>query len=176
MPSRLDEYINHIGIAGNSGAWYAALALSLALPEICGAIEYRTEQRSWKRYGDWCTSFVTPRDINLSGADLWVLRCSFLHRGTAEIQEQPAYEHARLGRVSLTQSSRVSATGVRKMTIPISTSPDPPRSRYALPVGDLCEQIVGGAGAWQTSIQADGGKVAELSKLLVIRPQTFSPA
>lgn len=167
--SRLDDYLSHIYVAGKPDSWYAALALSLALPDICGAIEYPPSE-VWKRYGDWCTKFVTPRDPNLTGPDLYVLRCSFLHTGTAEIQNQEAYKYARIGRIHLTQSDAVSSVGIRKMTV----SPNV-RGRYSLPVGDLCEQIVGGAGTWQRGIQGDAGKLAELAKLLEIHDKTFSP-
>lgn len=179
MTSRLDDYINHVYVAGNAGAWYAALALSLALPDICSSVEYPNEPRVWKRYGDWCTTYVTPRDVNLTGADLYVLRCSFLHTGTAEIQNQPAYEHARIERIYLTQSVQVCANGIRKMTIPLpplaGSGSTPARSRYALPVGDLCEQIVGGAGTWQRALQSDSAKLAELDKLLEIHVPALSP-
>lgn len=78
--------------------WYAALAVALTLPDICGRLE-SPNVASLKRYVRWCDSYLTPRytkempggmHIFLGGQDCYALRCAFLHEGRDEIVDQRA--------------------------------------------------------------------------------------
>lgn len=74
--------------------YFAALALALTLPDICGKAEYPNDGDT-ARYIKWCREFVCgeqPRDDPrsgdmpyLSGEMLFNLRCCFLHQGTPSI-------------------------------------------------------------------------------------------
>lgn len=70
--------------------WYSALVLSLIVPDICGKIENNS---SPKRYSEWFNKYLGEkyRDY-LSGEDCYALRCSYLHEGTGNIENQNAKE------------------------------------------------------------------------------------
>ena len=86
--------------------YFAALALALTLPDICGKAEYPTEGNG-ARYTKWCRQFVCiehPRDNPYSGDMpylnddiLFNLRCAFLHQGTPNPNENnsPKYKEKR---------------------------------------------------------------------------------
>ncbi|WP_394294000.1 hypothetical protein [Aeromonas rivipollensis] len=98
----IKEYVTSVRQAITEGNWYCALSLALALPDICGSIEYPTEQSSKNRYIAWYGQYVAHKfpevfsegvgDMLLSGSDCYALRCSFLHNGSEDITHQRAKE------------------------------------------------------------------------------------
>jgi hypothetical protein len=80
--------------------WFAALGLSLTLPDICGRLEWPTVG-SKTRYVQWCQSYLTPKytreigsygqpNVFLHGEDTYALRCAVLHEGADSIVNQSA--------------------------------------------------------------------------------------
>ncbi|MBA7504750.1 hypothetical protein ES706_03404 [subsurface metagenome] len=80
--------------------WYAALILTLTLPDIAGKID-NPNSASNSRYAAWFDKYVGEKykakigadkveHIFLSGNDCYALRCSFLHEGKSEIVHQRA--------------------------------------------------------------------------------------
>ena len=78
--------------------WYAALFISLALPDICGNMNYPS-QTSKERYTKWFGKYLSKKYIHeigperkrhvfLSGEDCYALRCSILHEGSDVIARQ----------------------------------------------------------------------------------------
>lgn len=52
------EKIDHITIALNAGAYQAALALALTLPDICAKVEYKKSTTTNVDYIAWVNKFV----------------------------------------------------------------------------------------------------------------------
>ena len=78
--------------------YFAALAMSLALPDICGWV-HSPSATSRVRYIAWFTKYVQhaytrPASIHmaehifLSGSDCYALRCAYLHSGRDDITDQ----------------------------------------------------------------------------------------
>ena len=75
--------------------WYAAIALTLTMPDICGALE-TPEAGNGVRYKRWFAAWMEPnyttvlpkigRHVFLSAENCWGLRCSYLHAGNGEIR------------------------------------------------------------------------------------------
>jgi hypothetical protein len=81
--------------------WYAALSLSMMLPDICGRFAYPKMSADKSRYVKWFDDNLLAtytariganRDIHvfLNGGDCYALRCALLHNGTDDITEQRA--------------------------------------------------------------------------------------
>jgi hypothetical protein len=66
--------------------WYAALFVSLTLPDICCGLEYG--KSSAAKYSAWFEGNVSQYNGFLSGDDCSSLRCSFLHEGKEDITDQ----------------------------------------------------------------------------------------
>lgn len=70
--------------------WYAALVLSLILPDICAKIEGNTKC-STERYPEWFEKYLGKKYNGfLSGHDCYAFRCSFLHEGHENIEMRNA--------------------------------------------------------------------------------------
>lgn len=71
--------------------WYSALALSLMLPDICGALAGKPY--GGKQYVEWFDEYLLEKyQDSLSGKDCYALRCSFLHEGADGIEKQRVRE------------------------------------------------------------------------------------
>lgn len=94
----INRIVNEINRCIENECFFAALALALTLPDICGKAEY-PKKKSRERYIDWYQENIgdyekgvsesdTPELADLpymSGELLYQLRCSFLHSGDTDI-------------------------------------------------------------------------------------------
>ncbi len=97
----IDKIINDIDISIENGAYFAALALALTLPDICGKAEY-PNSGSKHRYTSWYDKYVTDtgKSSNAYGEDMpyfssevaYQLRCNFLHQGTPNLDKSKVDE------------------------------------------------------------------------------------
>jgi len=80
--SPLYPLLKEINTAAANGLPFLAVAMAVALPDICASLASADGQTTGKRYKRWCAenlaggefSFVTP-------ADLYSMRCGVLHNG-----------------------------------------------------------------------------------------------
>ena len=80
--------------------WYGALMTALTLPDICGKLEtpnVGSKARSVRWLKVWIETLYTKqigadrqKHVFLSAEDCYSLRCSFLHEGVSNIEEQRA--------------------------------------------------------------------------------------
>lgn len=92
----IDKIINDIDTSMENGAFFAALALALTLPDICGKAEYPQEKPS-QRYISWYDNYVTDtgKSCDAYGKDMpyfsgevaFQLRCNLIHQGTPNINK-----------------------------------------------------------------------------------------
>jgi hypothetical protein len=98
----MQNFIQSIDSSLNSKNYYAALAMALAAPDVCGWI-FEPSVSSKQRYISWFKKYIQdkytleetsirPKNIFLSGSDCYALRCAFLHEGRENITEQRARE------------------------------------------------------------------------------------
>lgn len=92
----MDDLVEAIEIAINTENYYAALFLSLTLPDICGNIEYPELSKKSDRYKEWFRINMTPKyiinnKVSLLGDDCYALRCSMLHEGNSSVESQSSH-------------------------------------------------------------------------------------
>jgi hypothetical protein len=93
----MKHFVETVRNAVEQENWYAALAVALTLPDICGKLETPQEPSS-QRYIGWYRFNLEPgytrklgdaKDhVFLSGEDCYVLRCAFLHAGDMDIRAE----------------------------------------------------------------------------------------
>lgn len=86
------EKIQQIRKALECECFLPALSLALTLPDICGQVEYPSEQSSKKRYSKWfdtyATSFWLDDETSIqkfTGELCYQLRCAYLHAGNTDV-------------------------------------------------------------------------------------------
>lgn len=96
----VEIYVNDIENALKNKSYFSALAMSLALPDICGAAEYPNETSTAKRYIEWYNKYLGEYMSNdsgnpyLSGEIVYNLRNTFLHAGSPNIDSNKVKNEA----------------------------------------------------------------------------------
>ena len=98
----IPDYVNDIRRSLENKCYYSALALTLALPDICGYVEY-PEKNVFERYTEWYDEHIGNNlsklnegfDDNhpwLSGEMVYNLRNTYLHQGEPRIVPEKVKE------------------------------------------------------------------------------------
>ncbi len=87
----IEMYVNNITCSLKDKCYFSALALALALPDMCGMAEFPTETSVAKRYIEWFDRYLGPyfkggtdglaeENPWLSGEVVYNLRNTYLHQ------------------------------------------------------------------------------------------------
>ena len=77
----LHYLLNEINKAATSGLPFLAVAMAVALPDICVSLASQDGQSNGIRYRQWCKVNLGPRISYVTSDDLWSIRCGVLHNG-----------------------------------------------------------------------------------------------
>lgn len=96
----VELYVNDIANALKNKSYFSALAMSLALPDICGTAEYPNETSTARRYIEWYNKYLGEYMSDdrgnpyLSGEIVYHLRNTFLHTGSPNIDSNKVKNEA----------------------------------------------------------------------------------
>jgi hypothetical protein len=79
--SPLCALLNEINTAAESGLPFLAVAMTVALPDICVSLASGDGLTDGPRYRQWCRENLGEEFNFVTGADLWSMRCGVLHNG-----------------------------------------------------------------------------------------------
>ena len=143
--------------------WYAALFISMTLPDICCALEFGST--SGDKYANWFDANLPDYKPFVSGKDCYALRCSLLHQGMAEISHQNQKElldHI----LFMTSNAHLNVfkdaiiDGVKEAFLQVS-------------VAAFCEDLCVAAEKWLDVHAGDQAVQARLDDVLEIRPSGY---
>jgi len=78
----MDELLQQIESSLVNKEFYLALFISLAMPDICGALVSKNGEAKGRRYKNWFDKYVAPKyNGNFDGSNCYAFRCSALHQG-----------------------------------------------------------------------------------------------
>lgn len=81
----MHDLLEQIEKALEYNLYYLALQSTLALPDICGALESENGQANRTKYINWYNTYAKEDSINaISGDDCYKFRCSAIHQGSTE--------------------------------------------------------------------------------------------
>ncbi len=144
--------------------WYGALALALALPDICGHIAY-PNLRTRARYSRWFEEHLSPvygshwGGAFLTGNDCYALRCAYLHTGDDDITDQTARESLHKFFFT-TMNAHLVAVDATHLTLNVRL---------------FCLEICEAVDAWAVEAASDPRMATEMQGLLMIHTGLFSP-
>jgi len=162
----LKAFLEAANQAINQRNWYAALVLSLTLPDICGWLE-NPGQPSTKRYVDWCRRYLQPKytshigaereeHIFLTAEDTYALRCALLHEGVDDITRQRVQSvlmHFRF--VEPPDSGRIHCNSWNDVIL-------------QLQVDIFCKDIVEGVERWTQDVLESSATIKERMKSMLL--------
>jgi len=167
----LGNFIDAIALCLKTENWYAALTLTLTLPDICGSLETPTTGNNKRRYVDWCRNWLEPSftheigpekmpKVFLSADDFYQARNSILHSGNGEIDAKRRRE---LDRFEFFES------GGHCNWIGGGTFSGVPTPSYLqLRVDAFCETVVAAVTEWIAQTSDNGDIQARKANLLQI--------
>ncbi|EPZ5432205.1 TPA: hypothetical protein ACPVW8_004591, partial [Vibrio parahaemolyticus] len=161
----MKRFTDSIRRSVKSQDWYGALSTALTLPDVCGRLE-SPEQGSKARYVSWFQVWMQPlytRKIGvdrqehtfLYGEDCYALRCSYLHEGGSNIEEQRAKK-------ALENFHFI--TPINGMHVHCNQV----NNTLQLQVDVFCLQIADAVDLWSESVKSNSEVQARLSNLLTI--------
>lgn len=163
----MEHFVVAIEKAVSEKNWYAALALALTMPDICGRLQ-DPKQKSQSRYEAWYDRYLLPtyqRPMGplgtlhtfLCASDCYALRCAFLHEGDFDIEDQRAQK---------------ALTRFHFMAPPKSGSMH--RNQFdnvlQLQVDEFCREVCAGVRQWSLDVAADPCLQERIQKLGRISP------
>lgn len=80
----LTAILHEIEKALDAKLYYLAIAVALSVPDICASLEFDPDnprRASQDTYAAWCDANIGARFRNLTGIDIYRLRCGVLHFG-----------------------------------------------------------------------------------------------
>lgn len=147
--------------------WYAALYISLTMPDICAKLEESDSKESGKRYRVWFDKYLKPTyksefhgpDFHfLTSGDCWALRCSLLHEGTDEITTQKSREVLSRFKFTTQDMHRGKMNDV-----------------LVLNVAAFCSEMIAAVGAWIAATKSDSKIQGCIAEMATIETSGFSP-
>jgi hypothetical protein len=156
----MQNLVDAARLANKQENWYAALAIALTLPDICGRISYpglTSGNRVAKFFDKYmahhyvCGPTYFPI-VSMTGGDFYALRCAFLHQGEFDLQGQTA-------RKILADFVLISPK-VANMHNNLSASTIDSDGKFIngtlqLRVDTFCEEICAAVEAWLTDVTDD---------------------
>lgn len=130
----MDELLSQLEKSIDDGHYYLALFVSLAIPDICGALGSKDGKAKGAHYKAWFDKYVAPQYAgNLDGNGCYAFRCSALHQGYAK--------HKDLGYERILFLDPSSSGGVVMHNNILNNA-------LNIDVGRFCKDVVAGARQW----------------------------
>ncbi|MBM4869353.1 hypothetical protein HYO49_22915 [Vibrio parahaemolyticus] len=165
----MKRFTNSIRMAVEVQDWYGALLTALTLPDVCGRM-VNPDLGSKERYVSWYQHWLQPlytgrvgadkkEHIFLHGEDCYALRCSYLHEGAGNIEEQRAKKALEdFHFITPPQNGSVHRNQIN--------------NTLQLQVDTFCLQVADAVDAWLESVSDDVEVQNRLTSLLMIHDST----
>jgi hypothetical protein len=149
--------------------WYAALALALTLPDICGRISYpnlgrASERRVVRWFNKYLAAYYRGGPVTtqfMAGDDFYALRCAYLHQGAFSLDAQSAKKllarfHLTVPGPGVTHCNRTANADAEGNLTNISLQ---------LSVDEFCEEVCSAVEQWLRDVENDPRIQSEISRL-----------
>lgn len=80
----MEELLRQVRKAVENDLYYLALHVTLAIPDICGALSSQNGETNKAKYVDWFAKNLSGKYKMLDGETCYYYRCSVLHQGRSQ--------------------------------------------------------------------------------------------
>ena len=159
MPDPMERMLREIEGALAARLYYLALALTLALPDICGALEAEDGWAKPDRYRAWYEENLVDEFRNLTAADCYRLRCGGIHQGRFG---RPEMQYARVLFVLPHAQGTVFEDCIMG-------------DAYFVSAQEFCRTVIAKVRNWADGKRDDATVRANLSRLVTLYPDGLAP-
>lgn len=155
----MEEILQQIERSIDNGTYLLGLYVTLALPDICGALESQNGTATKSRYIAWFNQWVSVHyDGNLTGEQCYAYRCGILHQGRAN--------HNNLG------YSRIIFI---EPGLPMCFHRNVLNNAYNIDLRIFCSDVIAGVRAWLTDVQHHANFQKNYEHLMKRYPEGLPP-
>jgi hypothetical protein len=162
-PTGIDKYVHAIQHSLRSQNWFGALFLALAMPDICGALQYPSDPVG-TRYRRWFDRYLSAEYVPalFSADDCYYLRCAALHQG---MSEHPKAQNKQVVFITPPPGGRM---------VFHSNFIESPDGSFVLElqIDVFCQQICAGVLKWKDDVSTDTAVQARIAELLSFQDPT----
>jgi hypothetical protein len=156
--SPLTPLLDEINRAASGGFPFLAVAMAVALPDICCSLIYPDGRSKGVRYRAWCKANLGPEFDFVTSKDLYSIRCGVLHSGRFG-----DLEHNVASVKFILPGTNINVINSRLDDI------------YLYSVVDFCKNFTASVEAWFEKNKHDPNVVANLPRLMRYRPDGLKP-
>ena len=170
----IDPILNDIQRALKANFHFLALAMALALPDICACLESATGHnmgRSTEAYKKWFDANLVHQFNDLTADDCYRLRCGVLHQGNFS-HPNSRYDHIVF--MPPNRSPRYTKDIVVTMAPGVAFGSVQGRILH-IEVVWFCQLLTGAVCRWLAAKAADATVQANLPNLVRLRPEGLPP-
>lgn len=137
----MEDLISQIRQGLEFNLYYLSLHSTLAIPDICGAINSPSGKASGEKYREWYDKYVLPCFDTLTSDECYEYRCTSLHQGTSEPKNHAVKDYERI--IFIEPSMNNLIINVKRMKGGLDNN-------YAIMINlkEFCNAILRGAEKW----------------------------
>lgn len=164
----VETILEDIERALDVGAFYLAIAVSVSLPDICGALETEDGASHPNRYKDWFARYLAD-ELELSAEDLLSMRHGILHQGHFGSQRN-------LPRILFSgPGGKAEIHNIGYIIWPAGSPEAPPDQTLCLDTRTFCKTILKAVRRWRADSAENPNVQKNLPRLLRRRPEGLYP-
>ncbi len=171
---RLFQFTKSIEDSLISKNYFAALIMALTLPDICCSLEDENRRTSGKKYARWFEKYVGHHYIShigldqvkttfLSGEECFALRCSYLHKGTNNIEDEKIIKDYESKSVKIEFMAEMTSDCLKLNNI------------LLLKLETFCYRIIEGVNNWLQDSKGNSHITSHMREIPKIHTEGFSP-
>ena len=155
----LDLMFFEIEQALNAGLFYLAVGMSLAVPDICAALESANGDTTGQQYKAWFNANLAARYPFLTAVDCWSLRCGVLHQG------RMGHPKSQYARVIFTMDAPRGGVFHNNVV----------NDALNLDARTFCSDVIAAARQWYANNSQTPSVVNNVERLVKLRPEGLPP-
>ena len=155
----METILNEIRRALDCRLYFLSITMALALIDICAALESPDGETTKAKYIAWYEQWISPDYANLTGNDIYSLRCGVVHQGRF------GHERMQYSRVVFTLPDGRGNVFHRNLM----------NDALNLDAGTFCEDILSAVTRWQQAHETDPIVQTNLLSLLTFHPNGLAP-
>ncbi|APX02904.1 hypothetical protein [Arthrobacter sp. QXT-31] len=156
----MDGFIDDIKFAVQHGRWVLALAGTLALPDICAAMQSENGQTTGSKYKNWVRAHLAEKYPRLDPGEMYKMRCSLLHQGTSS-----TVKYSRIIFIGPESNLQIHNGLVRHGD----------ESVLILDLPTFCADVIAAVNAWRDAVKETANYRRNIKTMMRWRPEGIAP-
>ncbi len=170
----MKDYIDQINGALSCKLYYSALFMTIAIPDICSALQSENNNSDSEKYKNWINKYISDLAPNkygqkgqLTAEHLWSIRCSLFHQGITTDKKD-------FNRLLFLEPGTEGYKSLQSIHCCIVGSDTNDKS-LLIDIARLCDDMIKGFELWEKDQQSNKFYVKNCKKIIKRYPNGISP-